>query len=182
MASSITLLAAVALIRLQGSGRSSYSSAEFHYTLEVPSRWNIDINGPIPVLFNFKRSEGGPQGLFPDHGAEISLIPLAGVQVVVSAGTMDEWIGKNLGSDHSAVSIKRLPAGRTDESTPRDVVEVEADFQRAPEEDLQHETNYYFALRGALFRLRMLYWKDDSRAAGHRLACLSVLHSIHAAK
>jgi len=127
-------------------------------------------------------AEGGPQGLFPDHGAEIYVVPFAAVRAVVSAGTMAEWISRNITPDHGAVSIKRLSQPRGDESAPGNIVEVEADFQRGShsQEEPQHETSYYFTLRGAMFRLRLSYWKGDPRSAKHRSACLSILQSIRA--
>ncbi len=160
----------------------AFVNSKFHYALKVPGGWNAE-GQDIPVLFNYRASEGGPQGLFPDHGAQITLIPLAAVQAVVDAGTMDEWIKRNLASNHTNVSIRHLPAPEDNRAlTPRDIVEVEADFERDPQDDmLQHEVDYYFYLRGAPFRLRLLYWKDDKQSSGHRAALQYVLRSITAA-
>ena len=108
------------------------------------------------------------------------VLPLSAVQMVVNSRTMEEWINRNVSPNHSAVSLKRLPGFGSDDSVPQNLVEVEADFQRGQQEDLQHEMNYYFTLRGAIFRLRLLYWKDDRTAVSHRAACQFVLRSIRA--
>ena len=62
-----------------------FANSRFHYEFTIPPE--MERRPPesgVPVLFNYKRSEGGPQGLFPDHGANIFLIPLAAVQVGAS--------------------------------------------------------------------------------------------------
>lgn len=172
----VALLVGTALL-LPAHAQRIYKDSKYHYSLQVPAGWNLDVNDSVPILFNFPPSQAGPQGLFPDHGSEIFLIPLAEVQAVVNAKTVDEWIHGNLTRDYSAISISQLPAEHGDKA-PQSITKVEADFQRGPDEELQREISYYFALRGHLFRLILRYWKDDSRAARHRAACLSVLGSI----
>ena len=57
------------------------------------------VGGTSPVQLQAER--GGPQGLFPNHGANIYLIPLAAVQVSANAKTPDDWIQQNLRRDHT---------------------------------------------------------------------------------
>jgi hypothetical protein len=165
---------------LQANGPRKYANRAFHYALEVPATWRIEARNTVCVLYNFRPNEGGPQALFLEHGAEIYVIPLAAVQATVDATTIDEWASRNASPDHTAISAKHLSGPGRDDSVPNNLLMVEADYERDPQEDLQHEVNYYFSLRASIFRLRLLYWKDDSRAARHRAAVESVLRSIHA--
>jgi hypothetical protein len=156
-----------------------YSNSRFHYRLEVPPNWNISVaESGVVTFFNYDERDSGPQGLFPEPGAEITVIPLDAVAAVVTANTVDEWIAANLTRGHALISRRSLPSGAAQDSA-RDIVNVEASFERDPQdEQLQHETNYYFTLHGAEFRLRLLYWKGDSSSANYRGACERILRGI----
>lgn len=158
----------------------TYDSSQFKYQFVVPPKWHLVVSGSgVPVLFNYKESEGAGQGLFPEDGANISLIPFEVVSVVTSAKTMDDWIQHNLGTDHKNVSLPRAVEIYGTNRSPQNIIEVEADFVRDVQDDeLQHEVNYYFTLRGARFRLMLLYWKDNAQAAKLRSICQSILRSI----
>ena len=161
----------------------TYVSSQFKYKLTVPTHWNIEVSGSgVPVIFNYALSEGGPQGLFPENGANIFLIPLEAVKVVTGASTMDEWIRRNLAADHKNVTIRHIPSPSGSDRAPQNVVEVQADFERNPQDDqLQRELDFYFTLRGSMFRLMLVYWKDSPHAAELRSACESILRSIRSA-
>ncbi len=118
-----------------------FVSKQFKYELDVPAGWNIDQTpSGVPVLFNYKSSMAGPQGLFPEDGAEIRLMPLQEVQVVTNARTMDEWINHNYGPAYRNVSKKRLPDFGANGREPREITEVQAEFERDPiDEELQHD-------------------------------------------
>ena len=148
--------------------------------MTIPAKWNMDVpESGVPVLFNYKRSEGGPQGLFPDHGANIFLIPLDAVKINTNATTLDEWIHRNLQHDHSSSSIKQLPDLDPNPRSPRNIVEVWADFVRdEQDEEKQSEVNYYFTLNGAEFRLMLLYWKDDHQGKYFQSTAESLLRSL----
>ena len=91
---------------------------------------------------------------------------------------MDEWIKRNITRDHRVASIKGISES-LGQSGPRDIVRVEADFKRDPQDtESQREVNYYFTLRGAALRLRLLYWRDDPRSSSYRMALRSVLRRI----
>jgi hypothetical protein len=157
-----------------------FANSKFHYEFTIPPKWNIDTpESGVPVLFNYKRSEGGPQGLFPDHGANIFLIPLAAVQVSTRADTISEWIQSNLQRDHQNASTRKKPELSSKSADgPQDVVEVQSDFTRAPGEDPQREVDYYFSLRSSAFRLLLLYWKDDTQGQHFQSIAETLLRTI----
>jgi hypothetical protein len=176
-------LATLAMTPLLASGNDKeYANSKFHYKLTLPPRWNIDVpESGVPVLFNYKRSEGGPQGLFPGGGANIYLIPLAAVEARTPAKTLDDWITRNLERDHKNASIKQLHGADNSERAPQGIVEVQSDFVRdSQDEEPQHEVSYYFRLNGATFRLMLLYWKHDPNGSRLQAICESVLRSIRA--
>ena len=169
----------------QGQPRvRSYQSSMFGYRLQFPARWKMVVQGNgVLTLFNYRQSEAGPQGLFPSEGAEIYLIPFETVRAVVGTDTMDGWAKRNLTPGHTNGHIGRFPDVGTTRDVPRDVVEVDADFLRDPQDaDLQYEVSYYFALNGAKFRLMLLYWKGNKRGSHLRSVAELVLQSIRSTK
>jgi hypothetical protein len=172
---------AIALLPASATDRE-YTNSKFNYKLTVPARWNIDPpESGVPVLFNYKRSEGGPQGLFPNGGANIYLIPLTAVQPTTPAKTLDEWINQNIEHDHKNASVKKRHDVAGDEKGPQNVVEVQSDFVRdSQDQESQREVSYYFSLNGATFRLMLLYWKQNPHGARLQAICESVLRSIRA--
>ena len=162
-----------------GQGHT-YVGSRFKYQFLVPPKWHIAVSGSgVPVLFNYKESEGAGQGLFPEGGANISLIPFEVVGPVLGVKTMNDWIERNLATDHENVSLPRVIETDATKRSPQHVIEVEADFVRpVPDDELHHEVNYYFTLRGAMFRLMLVYWKDSPQAAEFRSVCQSILRSI----
>jgi hypothetical protein len=160
----------------------SYVSAKFNYRLLLPPGWNMSAAGSdVLMIFDYKQTEALPQGLFPDRGAEIWVIPFAGLEAITKAKTMDEWIAYNAGHNHSGVSTKHRPDLSKGGNSPNEVVEVDADFERDPQDEgLQHEVNYYFTLRGKMFRLMLIYWKGNPQASHLRSVCESLLGSVRA--
>ena len=158
----------------------NYVSSRFKYQFVVPAKWHLAVSGSgVPVLFNYKESEGAGQGLFPEGGANIFLIPFEAVSAVTSAKTMDEWIKNNLAPDHTNVTLPRAIEIYGGKRSPQNITKVEADFVRpVPDDEMHHEVNYYFTLRGAMFRLMLVYWKDSPKAAEFRSICQSILRSI----
>jgi len=144
---------------------------------------DVNLSG-VPVLFNYQRGREGPQGLFPDDGAQIYLIPFEVVSVVTNAKTFDEWIHQNLWPDHTNVSLRHIPdtttrSRETSVRSPRNIVGVQADYERDPHDGLlQHEIDYYFTLGESMFRLRLLYWKGNPREAALRSIFDAVFRSI----
>jgi len=179
-----TLFAIVSVLGPSASSGATkhYISSEFKYELDLPAGWNIDVSpSGVPVLFNYKRSRGGPQGLFPGDGANMFLIPFAAVQPVTSARTMDEWIAQNYMSYYRGLSVMTFPDSGATARGPRGITEVRGEFERNPQDDdLQQDVSYYFTLDGAMFRLRLLYWKHNVNGTTLRAAAESVLRSIRA--
>jgi hypothetical protein len=159
-----------------------FVSSQFGYELDVPTGWNVDQTpSGVPVLFNYESSMAGPQGLFPEKGAEVRVIPFETVQIVMHARTMDEWITHNYGAAYRNVSQRKLPDVGASLKEPQNITEVQADFERdSQDEELQHDLSYYFTLNGAAFRLRLLYWRDNPHRAELETVCKSVLRSIRA--
>jgi hypothetical protein len=159
-----------------------FVNSQFGYELDVPTGWNLDQTpSGVPVLFNYKRSMAGPQGLFPEEGAEIRVIPFKAVQIVTRAHIMDQWIKDNYGADYRNVSQKKLPDAGASPKVPRNITEVQADFERdSQDNELQRDLSYYFTLNGNAFRLRLLYWKKNPHREQIETVCRSVLGSIRA--
>jgi hypothetical protein len=173
-------------LSMQGQGQV-YSNAKYKYELLKPDDWNLSENrSGVPMFFNYKPSEGGPQGLFPSNGAQILVIPHGVDPRTAKAGTLAEWIKLSLrdgysGGSYSNVTMRSLPNTGGGDATPRDVVEIEADFKRLDQDDeLQQEVSYFFTLNGKFFRLMLVHWKDKPDSRSLRAVCLSMLQSIRA--
>ncbi len=144
-----------------------FVSDQYGYSLRVPKRWHVSVsaNG-IPVFFNYDPKILLPQGLFPEHGAHIFLIPFTGVRPMVRGKGMSEWIKFNNSIGCSNIVINRLLVPKPSEKKPSNVVEVHADFQRDPQDEvLERVVDYYFTLHGEDFRLMLEYWKGDAKSA-----------------
>ncbi len=161
----------------------NFTSDRFRYALTVPIGWNL-LESPsgVPVIFNYPRAKGLPQGLIPDGGADIYLVPESVVAPVTPAGGLDEWIRSNESTSHSDIRVSRPVVRTKGTNAPQDLVKVEADYERSPDDGmLQTEVNYYFRLHGDGFRLRLLYWKGAPKASSFRAALVGILNSIRAA-
>jgi hypothetical protein len=168
-------------INLQSGGPETYINERFNYSLQIPKKWRISESGYIPLLFNYTPRTGGPQGLFPKQGAEIYVVPLSAVQQVLHAEAMEKWITVNLEHHHFDIIRKKISDPVDDVNAPHNILQVEADFERDPDDqERQHELNYYFTLRNVPFRLMLLYWKDNHQITSQRAVCWSVLRSIRA--
>jgi hypothetical protein len=180
--SSLCLAASLALPQMLFGQGQSYLSMKFRYRLLVPAGWNTSVSGSgVLTIFDYKPEELLPQGLFPDEGSEIRVVPFAGLEAFTKAKTLDEWVVFNLARNHTGVSSKRRADLSKGEDSPQGVVEVEADFERNVQDGgLQHELNYYFTLRGKMFRLMLIYWRDNPQASTLRSTCAAVLASIQA--
>jgi hypothetical protein len=131
------------------------------------------------VLFNYDESQALPQGLIPVGGANIFLIPYQAVTSVTHARDLQDWIQANSEQWHTNVRTSRVAAWSSDGTTPQEIIKVEADYERAPEDEArQTEINYYFVLHGSDFRLRMLYGKGDKRSSYFGTVVEALLRSI----
>ena len=177
---SVLVVFSFVLMQTAAGQEHTYASSRFKYQFVVPPKWHIAVSGSgVPVLFNYKESEGAGQGLFPDGGANISLIPFEVVGPILGVKTMNDWIERNLGTDHKNVSLPRAIEIDGTKRSPQHIIELEADFIRSAQDDeLQHEVDYYFTLRGEMFWLTLVYWKDSPQAAEFRSVCQSILRSI----
>lgn len=177
-----TLLTVGALITLTADEQHRFVSSAFKYQLLVPQQWNLSVaKSGVPMIFNYNRRQAGSQGLFPDSGAEIYIVPLALVKAVVKGNSLDDWIRNDLSLEHTNALISHLPDAVDDHRLPRNVVMVESDFERDPQDKgLQHQIDYYYVLSGGMYHLMCVYWKDNLRAAQVRAACESVFRSIRA--
>jgi len=157
-----------------------FTSDMFGYRLTVPLGWHLAVPpSGVPVIFNYDQSHALPQGLIPSGGADIYLIPYDAVSQVSPARDLQEWIRVNSEEWHTNVRTARIAAWSKDARAPREIVRVEADYERSPEdESLQTEINYYFVLRGSEFRLRMLFGKGDPRSSYFRIVIATLLRSI----
>ncbi len=158
----------------------TFTSELFGYRLEVPGGWHVAVPpSGVPVFFNYDESKALPQGLIPDRGANIYLIPYEAVSRVTQARDLQDWIQTNSEQWHTNVRTSRVAAWSSSETAPQEIVKVEADYERAPEdEERQAEINYYFVLHGSGFRLRMLYGKGDPRSSYFKTVADSLLRSI----
>lgn len=149
------------------------------YRTSVPSGWNISVSANwVSTIFNYDPDKIEPQGLFPTEGAEISILPFAAVEGTTKARTIDDWIAQFSARKRSRISVRRL--GDTDgPAGPHNLVEVDADFQRDPQDfEPQHEVSYYFSLEGKLFRVALTYWKDNRHAVELQSICDALVKSI----
>jgi hypothetical protein len=171
------VLATLPLIAVE---HKAFTSVRFAYRLRLPRSWNVSVAGSgVPVFFNYTTAAVLPQGLIPDNGADIYLIPFAALRGITGATDTEEWIRLNRTRDHSNVTIRRLPSPGGTERVPRNVFEVKSDFERDPQDGkLQREVNYYFELHGDSFRLRLLYWKGDPRSSYFESVLDSIFRSI----
>jgi hypothetical protein len=158
----------------------TFTSEMFGYRLAVPVGWHVAVPpSGVPVFFNYDVSQALPQGLIPGGGANIYLIPYEAVSRVTRARDLQDWIQANSAEWHTNVRTSRVAGSPSDGTMPQEIVKVEADFERAPEDEArQTEINYYFVLRGSGFRLRMLYGKGDPRSSYFRAVIEILLRSI----
>jgi len=175
----IASLFTVLTLPLSATEQKTFTSAKYGYKVRLPKTWNVSVSAAgIPVFFNYDPSEALPQGLIPEHGAEIYLIPFANVQPVTGTKNLTDWIQFNNARGRSNIVVKRLSTSRS-EREPHDAVEVDSDFERDPQDEvLQRVTDYYFTLRGEKFRLMLVHWKGDQQSAHFRLVLDSVFRSI----
>lgn len=179
------VLLSIAIVMNDGAhaaGARTFTSQRFGYQLSVPRDWNIAVPpSDVPVLFNYDESKALPQGLIPEGGANIYVIPYEAVGLVTSARDLQDWIQINSRMWHTNVRTSRVASWSRDERLPQRITKVDADYERAPEDEaLQSEINYYFVLRGAGFRLRMLYGKGDPRSSYFNSVIGVVLRSVRA--
>jgi hypothetical protein len=160
--------------------QKAFTSGEYGYRLRLPRSWNVSVSGNgIPTIYNYDPKDALPQGLFPEHGADILLIPFAVVQPATKGHTLTEWIHSNTAHGYSNVVVKQVSSPNGSKHRPSDVVEVRADFRRAPDdEELQRTVCYYFTLHGMKFRLMLEYWKDDPRSAYFESVLDAVFRSL----
>jgi hypothetical protein len=158
----------------------TFTSDMFGYRLTVPLGWHLAVPpSGVPVIFNYDESHALPQGLIPSGGADIYLIPYEAVSQVTRARDLQEWIRANSEEWHTNVRTARIAAGSKDARAPQEIVRVEADYERSPDDEtLQTEINYYFVLHGSDFRLRMLFGKGDPRSSYFRTVIDTLLRSI----
>jgi hypothetical protein len=162
----------------------TYTSARYNYRITVPEGWHISVpKSGVATFFNYELKEAGPQGLFPEDGAEIYLIPYGAVETVASSKTLRDWIQHNLTADHANVEIREIPASNRGSSGPQNVIEVTADFQRDSQDyEPQREVDYYFTLDKQMFRIMLLYWNDNPQGPFLQSICDSMLRSIRSAR
>jgi len=180
----VALLAAGAIVTcaLFAANEEAFVSHRFGYRLSVPRGWHVAVSpSDIPVLFNYDQSKALPQGLIPEGGAEIYLIPYEAVEAVSPAGDLKEWIVANSALWHTNVRSRPVTSWTKDPSYPQQITRVDSDYERAPEDnELQSEVNYYFVLHGRGYRLRLLYAKGALRSSYFNSAGDSVLRSVRA--
>lgn len=164
------------------AGGRTFTSEMFGYRLVIPNGWHVAVPpSGVPVLFNYDESQALPQGLIPVGGANIYLIPYAAVTGVTHARDLQDWIQANSEEWHTNVRTSRVASWSSGGTTPKEIIKVEAEYERAPEDEArQAEINYYFVLHGSDFRLRMLYGKGDPRSSYFRSVVEAVLRSIKA--
>jgi hypothetical protein len=162
--------------------QKTFTSARFGYELRLPKSWNISVaDSGVPVFFNYPRAEALPQGLIPDHGAEIYLIPFAALRGTTRAKDLKEWIQINTRREHSRIHVTQVPGALEEESAPHNVFRVTSDFERDPQDGIpQREIDYYFQLNGEGFRLRLVYWKGDPRSTYFESVQQAIFRSIRA--
>jgi hypothetical protein len=164
------------VLAASSGGATKHFVSQLGFELDVPGAWNIEVPpSGVPVFFNYDPSRGLPQGMFPGDGAEIYLIPFSSVSAVRPAKTIDEWIAGNYRSNYANVSRRPVPdIGRASR-----VVEVESDFRRSESDpEPQHEISYYFVFNGSMFRLRLLYWRDDRNGEHLRAVARTMLGTM----
>lgn len=137
----LLLFGALSIHVAYGADGRSFVNHKFGYQLSVPKGWNIEVPpSNVPVLFNNKPSEGLPQGLIADGGAEIYLIPYGAVKAVTPAKEMQEWIAANSARWHTNVRHRTIASWTTDPFAPQRITRVDADYERAEgDEKLQSE-------------------------------------------
>ena len=165
---------------LGAAAQKAFTSAQYGFTLRFPGSWSVSVSGAgVPLFFNYRRSQALPQGLLLDGGAEIYVIPFVLVGAMTHADSLDDWIAFNNAHGCSEIKTHHLPNFDSSVRVPHDIVEVESDFERDPQDDqLQRVIDYYFTLHGKKFRLMLVHWKDDPRAAYFRSVLDSVFRSI----
>lgn len=167
----------------QAEATKRFISTDFAYELAYPSDWNLDVSPlGIPIFYSFRPEQGGPQGLFPEDGAIIEIIPSDVVLPITNATTLENWIRSTYDHDvYTNVKTRRLPKTRPVDGVPHDIIRVSADFERDSDDGrLQRDISYYYRLDDKVFRLTLLYWKGNPKAKAPQYESLaeSVLRSI----
>jgi hypothetical protein len=174
-----------ALIIAMGAAQPrEFTSPKFGFRMTLPPKWNIVVSeSGVPNVFNYDPNDALPQGLVPQGGANIYLIPFGAVEAMNNAKLLDEWIESNLVRGHKDVLRKVIPSvGKADNSA-RGIVEIDADVffdPDDPNEALQREVSFYFLLKGGMFHLMMVYNKDDPQGTRFHSVCEWILRSVRA--
>jgi hypothetical protein len=179
-----TIACAPAAPRDASLRRRVYVNEEYRYRLSVPVGWHVSVapGGEPVVIFNYNPKAALPQGLIPEHGAEIYVVPFAAVEPVTGPVAPDQWIDLVDKRDRTNITVKRIASLYNSPDSPQDIVGVQADFKRSRQDDgLQRELSYYFRLRDAGFHLIMYFSESDQAHAPQWAdAFLAVLRSMRA--
>ena len=159
----------------------TYSNKKFNYVINIPASWwpSVSTSG-VAVLSNCSPKLVLPQGLMRDGCANVYIIPFQPDSIITPYHEFDEWIRANFDESHSNLVRRNITSWTNSNRSPQKIVQITADFERNPADDQrQSEINYYFLLDSRAFRIRALYWKDDSRTVYFETAVKELLRSIH---
>lgn len=164
----------------------THQSERFGYQLAIPLGWKVSQTGFDVMFYSYRTNEALPHGMLPPRGAEIWVTPFNAIKERApamrwkGANSVQQWIQHELTPDHTNVSVTRVQ-DVDDRDAPKEVFRVEADYRRDPADDeLQHEISYFFTLEGRMYRLALLYWRDNDSGQRLKRVLEAVLQSARA--
>jgi hypothetical protein len=153
---------------------------QFEYKVTIPAGWDFDLsNSGVPVIFNFKREEGGPQGLFPEHGATIYIHPELGLLIPGIPGKQRDRILQGAQEGRVILKVTHIPDFRAGSRAPHQITREDADLTLdGPDGLIEREITYSFRLRQSRFQLVLTYYRGDRLAADFEARSLEILRSV----
>jgi hypothetical protein len=117
------------------------------------------------------------QSLLPAGGAEIVIVPLAALHGKKRERTQRTWIEDEVRiMANGRAVLERVEGVQNDAIS--DTTRVTFDWERVPGEEPQHVVQYYFSLKGSLFKIDLSYWSGDQRGPIYEKQVLSLLNRI----
>lgn len=154
-----------------------YINRDYGYVFAVPRGWKVEQD-PVPYIFNYPRSQAGPQGLLPEGGAAVRIIPMELFSTRSFGKDLESWVGWNTRTHSRDVQRENLQCIAGGIAQAHICVKVRSVFQLAPEDPPTTQVSYYFVLNGRYFRAFLEFHDGDRSAEKYIQALKFICESI----
>lgn len=154
-----------------------YRNTDAGLSFLVPKGWHA-ARGEPAYVFNYPPSEPAPQGLLPENGAAVTIVPFKSFLRAHPTAKLDDWIKWNTRIKQRDIQRKNYPCLGGDGGTPHICAEVRSVFQITPHDPQLVRINYYFKVNGDFYRSQLEYYKGDPNAESYLSALKHITESI----